>query len=472
MKRLFIIFALLVGIFVIDTSAQAQAVPESQSQIKLSFAPVVKRSAPSVVNIYAKRVVQRRVRSGLFADPLFEQFFNRSLGGRFGGLTKERVENSLGSGVLIQGDGLIVTSAHVISGASEVQVALSDGRTYDAEIILIEERTDLAVLRIKADEELPYLKIGNSEALEVGDLVLAMGNPFGVGQTVTSGIVSANARTNTGISDMSFFIQTDAAINPGNSGGALVNLDGELVGVNTAIFSRDGGSLGIGFAIPSVMVKTVVNAALSDGVIKRPWFGALTQNLTSDIAESLDLRAVRGAMITRVLKDSPADDAGLKVGDVILSVNEADVIDTVGLKFRIATLPFDQKAILSYWRDGDIRKASFEPVTAPDKPARDTTLLEGRHLLNGVTVSNINPALSEELGIEMNDDEFVIVSDIQRGSPSLRIGLRKGDIILKINKNTIQSVDDLEGVIDDNPYNEGWNLILRRNGRNMSVFAR
>lgn len=466
--------AVALGIFLVVMASfislgQAKQVPASQEQVQLSFAPVVKMAAPSVVNIYAKRKVKRQIGSNFFGNPLFDQFFGRSFG--FGGLTRERVENSLGSGVLVKGNGLIVTSAHVISGASEIQVALSDGRTFDADLVVVEEKTDLAVLKIETGEDLPYLKIGDSEALQVGDLVLAIGNPFGVGQTVTSGIVSANARTNTGISDMSFFIQTDAAINPGNSGGALVDLKGRLIGVNTAIFSKDGGSLGIGFAIPSAMVKTVVDAALNDGVIRRPWFGAMTQNLTSDIAESVDLKSTRGAMITRIYKGSPAEKSGLKVGDIIVSVNDYDVMDRVGLKFRIATLDFDQEADISYWREGHLNKTRFKPVMAPEIPRRQTTLLEGRHLLNGVTVSNINPALAEELSIELNDDEFVIVNDIERRSYALRLGLRKGDIILKINKNNIESVSDLETVLDAD-LSQGVALVIRRDGKNLNIFVR
>ena len=290
-------------------NAAETVVPETREAVRLSFAPVVRHVAPAVVNVYATAHVE--VRSPFEGDPFFERFFGG--GGPFGG-RRERERSSLGSGVIVDASGVIVTNHHVISDATEVKVALADGREYQAEILLRDERTDLAVLKIEnGDEQFPVLEFADSDALEVGDLVLAVGNPFGVGQTVTSGIISALARTNLGITDSGFFIQTDAAINPGNSGGALVDLDGALVGINSAIFSRSGGSIGIGFAIPSNMVRTVVAQAVAGSTtVERAWIGALCQDVTKDIAASLGIDRPRGALVAQIDAGSPAERAGLQ----------------------------------------------------------------------------------------------------------------------------------------------------------------
>ncbi|MDG1996686.1 MAG: trypsin-like peptidase domain-containing protein, partial [Emcibacteraceae bacterium] len=266
-----------------SSSAQSalKRVPTSDVEVKLSYAPVVREAAPAVVNIYTKRVVKTRT-SPFMSDPFFSRFFGGSSAPR------ERIERSLGSGVIVRSEGVVVTNYHVVDGADEITVALSDRREFDAEVILTDESTDLAILKIKPKgEPFTVIEFSDSDAVEVGDLVLAIGNPFGVGQSVTSGIVSALARTQVGDDDYQFFIQTDAAVNPGNSGGALVGMDGKLIGINTSIYSRSGGSNGIGFAIPAKMVNFVLDAALNDGKIVRPWFGASGQAVSSEIAESL-----------------------------------------------------------------------------------------------------------------------------------------------------------------------------------------
>src|SRR6202030_258078 len=301
--------------------AQERRVPSSPNEVRLSYAPVVQRVAPAVVNVYAAKTVS--VRNPLFDDPIFRRFF-----GMPGG-SGEQVQRSLGFGVLIDASGLVVTNNHVIEGADQVKVSLADKREFEAEIVLKDSRSDLAVLRIKAEKErFPALEFADSDALEVGDVVLAIGNPFAVGQTVTHGIVSAVARTQVGITDYQFFIQTDAAINPGNSGGALVDLGGRLVGINTAIFSRSGGSQGIGFAIPANMVKVVVASAKSGGsTVKRPWLGARLQAGPPEIAESLGVKRPTGALIASVGAAGPAGRAGLKSSDLIVSIDGQPVED-------------------------------------------------------------------------------------------------------------------------------------------------
>src|SRR3954453_18366030 len=305
-----------------SAQAQPRAVPESRPQVQLSFAPVVKQVAPAVVNVYGARVDKRRRNAN--ADEFFRRFF----GDGTPGVPEDRGQRSLGSGVVVDGSGLVVTNHHVIENMTEVKVAFADRREFEAEIVLRDPRTDLAVLRMKGASRLQPLPIGDSEGLEVGDLVLAIGNPFGVGQTVTQGIVSALARTHIGAADYGFFIQTDAAINPGNSGGALVDMSGRLVGINSAIFSQSGGSVGIGFAIPSCMVRAVVEAAKSGNkIVRRPWLGASLQAVSQDIAEGIGLARPTGALVASVQDRGPARDAGLKRGDVVVEVDGRPVDD-------------------------------------------------------------------------------------------------------------------------------------------------
>src|SRR6516165_5775439 len=294
-----LLLLLLAALLLVGGSASAQSVPSSRADLTYSFSSVVKKAAPAVVNIYTRRVVQARNISPLFNDPFFQQFFGNDFGGT---VPQQRVQNSLGSGVILQADGLIVTNNHVIKNSDQITVVLSDRREYPAHVMLADERIDLALLKIDPGKTvLPTLALADSDQIEVGDFVLAIGNPFGVGQTVTQGIVSALARTQVGISDYGFFIQTDAAINPGNSGGALVDLDGKLVGVNSAIYSRSGGSMGIGFAIPVNMVRSVIAAARHGGAtVKRPWLGATLQSLTKDIADNLGIERPTGALVVTV----------------------------------------------------------------------------------------------------------------------------------------------------------------------------
>ncbi|MDP3896051.1 MAG: trypsin-like peptidase domain-containing protein, partial [Mesorhizobium sp.] len=279
-------------------------VPFGRAEMQLSFAPLVRQTAPAVVNVYASQQVRQN--SPFMGDPFFERFF----GG--GGNQPPRQQQSLGSGVILDPSGIVVTNYHVIRDADEVRVALSDGSEFESRVVLKDERSDIAVLKIDSDMPFPTIPIGDSDALEVGDLVLAMGNPFGVGQTTTSGIVSALARNRVGIADFGFFIQTDAAINPGNSGGALIDMAGRLIGINTAIYSRGGGSNGIGFAIPSNMVRAVVAAAeQGSDIFERPYVGAGFEAVTAQVAEALGLARPSGALVSSVDKDSPASRAGM-----------------------------------------------------------------------------------------------------------------------------------------------------------------
>ena len=292
--------------------------PQSQAQLQFSYSPLVKRAAPAVVNVYAERMVRQR--SPFAGDPFFERFFGQQAPGR------SRKQSSLGSGVIVDSSGIVVTNNHVIDGADEIKIALADGREFASRLLLKDERADLAILKIDGDEPFAALDYSDSDKLEVGDIVLAIGNPFGIGQTVTSGIVSALARNQVNLSEFGFFIQTDAAINPGNSGGALIDMNGRLVGINTAIFTRTGASIGIGYAIPANMVRAVVDAAKSgDERFTRPYIGASFSPVTSDMAEALGMKQAFGAIVTAVVEGGPAHTGGLKVGDIVLRMNDKSV---------------------------------------------------------------------------------------------------------------------------------------------------
>ncbi len=432
--------------------------PASGAELTLSFAPIVKRVAPAVVNVYAARVVENR--NPLLDDPVFRRFFGQ-------GIPREQVSRSLGSGVIVDSSGLIMTNNHVIEGATEIKISLADKREFEAEIVLKDSRTDLAALRIKdARERFPALAFANSDDVQVGDIVLAIGNPFGVGQTVTQGIVSAVARTQVGITDYQFFIQTDAAINPGNSGGALVDSAGRLVGINTAIFSRSGGSQGIGFAIPANMVAVVAASARSGGnAVRRPWLGARLQQVTPDIADSLGLKRPLGALVAAVYPDSPAARAGVRAGDVIASVDGQDIDDPNAFEYRFGTKAVGGSSRLGLIRGGKELSAQIALQTAPETP-REEVVIQARSPFAGVKVSNLSPALAEQLRLDPAA-EGVVVVDIARGSTAQQLGFRRGDVIVSVNERPIERTRDL-----DQAARQGariWRIILSRGGQRVAV---
>jgi Do/DeqQ family serine protease len=442
--------------------AWADTVPQSRAQIAMSFAPIVKTTAPAVVNVYAKTRVQQPQGQTMFDDPFFRRFFGDD--GSFG-RPRERVANSLGSGVIVDPRGFIVTNNHVVKGGQDIRVVLADKREFEAKLLLADERSDLAVLKIDAgDEALAYLKFGNSDDLEVGDLVLAIGNPFGVGQTVTSGIISALARTDVGVSDYQFFIQTDAAINPGNSGGALINMAGDLVGINTAIFSRSGGSIGIGFSIPSNMVRTVVASAETGKKIRRPWAGVQLQNVTQDIATSLGLARPEGALVVGFEEGSPLSISGIKRGDLLLAIDGHPIENAKEFGYRLATMNVGQEAIIEFQRSGKQLEAKIKLAAAPETVDRAETRIDERSPLQGMVVANLSPAVADELGVPTALNGVIAV-DIARG-PAQRF-FRKGDIILGVNGSRIASVEDLLSAVQDN--RGYWQIDINRQGRNLQL---
>ncbi|MDU6134171.1 DegQ family serine endoprotease [Bradyrhizobium sp.] len=440
-------------------AAQERRVPQSPAELRLSYAPIVQRVQPAVVNVYAAKVVQNR--NPFLDDPIFRRFF-----GLQGG-PQEQMQRSLGSGVMVDASGLVVTNVHVIEGADEVKVSLSDKREFDAEIVLKDSRTDLAVLRLKGTREtFPTLDLANSDDLLVGDVVLAIGNPFGVGQTVTHGIVSALARTQVGITDYQFFIQTDAAINPGNSGGALVDMTGRLVGINTAIYSKSGGSQGIGFAIPANMVRVVVASAKSGGkAVKRPWLGARLQAVTPEIAESLGLRSPTGALVASVVPNSPAAKAGIKSSDLIVSIDGQTVDDPNAFDYRFATRPLGGNAQIEVQRSGKPVKVAVALETAPDT-GRNEMVINGRSPFQGAKVANISPAVADELHLDA-DTEGVVVLEPGDGTTAANVGFQKGDVIMAVNNQKIAKTADLDKASRESA--RIWRITVLRGGQQINV---
>jgi Do/DeqQ family serine protease len=438
--------------------AQDRRTPTSAAELKLSYAPIVQRVQPAVVNVYAAKVLQR---NPLLDDPIFRRFFGVP------GQQGDQMQRSLGSGVMVDASGLVVTNVHVIEGADQVKVSLSDKREFEAEIVLKDSRSDLAVLRLKdSREKFPTLDLANSDELMVGDVVLAIGNPFGVGQTVTHGIISALARTQVGITDYQFFIQTDAAINPGNSGGALVDMTGRLAGINTAIYSRSGGSQGIGFAIPANMVRVVVASAKSGGkAVKRPWLGARLQVVKPEMAESLGLRLPNGALVASVVPNSPAARAGLKSWDLIVAVDGQTIEDPNAFDYRFATHPLGGTSQIDVQRAGKPVKLTVPLEAAPDA-GRDEIVLKSRSPFQGAKVANISPAVADELHLDA-DTEGVVVIELGDDTTAANVGFQKGDIIVAVNNQKIAKTSDLEKATQD--ASRFWRITLMRGGQPIEV---
>jgi Do/DeqQ family serine protease len=445
------------GLAAPPANAQQRQVPTSAAQLQLSFAPIVQHVAPAVVNVYAQHVVANN--NPFLADPFFRQFF--------GGMPRQQIERSLGSGVIVDSSGLVVTNYHVIADASEIKVALADKREFDADIVLKDERGDLAVLRIKgANEKFPTLDFANSDELQVGDVVLAVGDPFGVGQTVTHGIVSAVARTQVGNSDYQFFIQTDAAINPGNSGGALVDVNGRLVGINSEIYSRSGGSEGIGFAIPANMVRVVVASAESGSkTVKRAWFGAKLQEVTPEIADSIGLQHPSGALVASVVSGSPAARAGIKTSDLIVTIDGVTVDDPAAFDYRFATKPLGGETKIGLIRQGKETVVSLPLQGLPDTP-RDEVVIRGRSPFLGATVANLSPALADEMRLDPQA-EGVVITGVADGSAAQSVGFKKGDVVVSVNGQNIAKSSDLDRIA--NAGSRSWRITIDRGGQQISV---
>ncbi|NEK22937.1 PDZ domain-containing protein [Sulfitobacter sp. JBTF-M27] len=435
MRRLFFLLCLLA------LPLHAQQVPTSVAQMQLSFAPLVREAAPAVVNIYAKIMSEPR-RTPLQRDPFFERFFRDPFAER------PRVQNSLGSGVILSEDGIVVSNYHVVGMATEIRVVLNDRREFSARVLLGDEEADLAILKIEADEALPFLELRESETVEVGELALAIGNPFGVGQTVSSGIVSGLARSRTGgnHSGLGYFIQTDAPINPGNSGGALIDMAGRLIGINTSILTRSGGSNGIGFAIPADLVRAFVDQARAGlTVFGRPWAGISGQPVDADMAGPLGLDRPGGIIVSGLHTASPFRTAGLEVGDVITQVDGQPVNTPAEMVYRMSVAGLGKAAVVTYLRRGEVRQNDVALIAAPDEPSRDETVLGNRSLLPGLTLVRVNPAVISELNLLLETEGVAV---IDTGRFAARVGLRNGDVIVAVNGIEIAHPDEVATILD------------------------
>jgi Do/DeqQ family serine protease len=435
--------------------APTRTVPSSAAALRQSFSPVVKKTAPAVVNISSKRVVRQQ------ADPFWELFGL--------GAPRDRVEGSLGSGVIVRPDGVIVTNNHVVEGGQQITVALSDRREFPARVLLADPRTDLAILKIDPPrgEKLPALAINDTGDLQVGDLVLAIGDPFGVGQTVTNGIVSALNRTADPSGDAaSSYIQTDAAINPGNSGGPLVDLDGDIIGINSFILSRSGTSSGVGFAIPAALVKRVVETALGGGhSLVRAWTGARMQSVTPDIARSIGLATPQGALVADVWPGGPAAVAGLRQGDVIVAVDGQPVADAASVNYAVSTHRIGDSVRLGVRRGAGEQNLTLRAEAPPASPARDERVIVGRNPLQGATVVNISPAVADQVGIDPFTSPGVIITSGGQGIAG-QAGLKAGDIIRAVNGRRVGTVRDLVTALGAG--GRVWQITIERDGQEVT----
>lgn len=432
--------------------------------VRVTFAHAVAKAEPAVVNIYAARVNKPTLAQEPGLKPLIPQD-NRMA---------ERIAKSLGSGVIVKPEGVVVTNLHVIEGAQAIKVVLSDGREFAAKKVGQDEKLDLAVLQVerKSNERLPFASFGNSETLRVGDVVLAIGNPFGIGQSVSFGIVSAVERSAAALSPYARFIQTDAPINPGNSGGALVDSTGALVGINSGIFSKSGASNGIGFAIPATLVKRVVNDITTTGYVVRPWFGAEGQAMTSDVAKQLGLPSVTGVQLTGVLPRSPAAAAGLQIGDVILKLGGGVVENPADLNEQVLAMPnlLNKPTELVYWRGGRQQQTTVTLTAMPERNTATQMLVKGYNPLSGVTVEELGPSLNSQMGLPLGTKGVVVASLPSEKLGAFEMPVQVGDMLMAINGSTIRNAGDVQGALNSSRSN--WELRIMRGGRVINLKTR
>ncbi|MDF3384679.1 MULTISPECIES: trypsin-like peptidase domain-containing protein [Sulfitobacter] len=439
--------------------AMAQQVPSSAAQMQLSFVPLVKEAAPAVVNIYARTITKAR-RTPLQADPFFERFFRDPFSER------PRVQNSLGSGVILSADGIVVSNYHVVGTATDIRVVLNDRREYSARVLLGDADSDLAILKLEGAEDLPFLELRDSDAVEVGELALAIGNPFGVGQTVSSGIVSGLARSGAaGGGGQGYFIQTDAPINPGNSGGALIDMGGRLIGVNTSILTRSGGSNGIGFAIPADLVAAfVAQARAGETAFQRPWAGLSGQPVDADMAGPLGLDRPGGIIVSGLHPASPFNGAGLMVGDVIVSVDDQPVNTPAEMIYRMSVAGLGHSARVGVMREGRLQEVTVALIAAPDVPDRAEVTLGARSLLPGLKAARINPAVIAEMNLPL-ESAGVVVLDAGRFGP--RVGLRDGDVVISVNGVAVEDTAALVALLAGQV--RRIQMVIQRGDRRMAL---
>lgn len=434
---------------------------------KTTFAPIVKSVLPSVVNISSSKVVKAQATEQMQMDPMFRQFFGDE-GGRFN-VPKDRREKALGSGVIVSPEGYVLTNNHVVDGATDVKVTLSDKRELQARIVGTDPKTDVAVLKIEADNLKP-LTIGDSSQVEVGDVAIAIGDPFGVGQTVTKGIISAKGRGGLGIEDYEDFLQTDAPINPGNSGGALVNDRGELIGINTAIISHgSGGNQGIGFAVPANLARQVMDQILKNGKVVRAYLGILPQDVTPSMAKALGTKEARGIVVGDVTPSSPAQESGLQRGDILLEVNGEPVSDSNQLRMGISMMSPGTTVKLKVIRNGSERDVAVKLAEMPTESAKlNSQEGDANPALEGVEVTNLNAEIAQELNLPTGT-AGVVVSGVDPSSKMADSGLRRGDVIQEVNHQSVKNTSEFQSAIRKagaDPL-----LLVNRGGRTLFIAA-
>ncbi len=456
-------FMLIVGMHMPTVAAAKDKVISKESitllgRLSDAIAEVAEASRPAVVNISTTSTVT--VEQNPFGDMFNDPFFRRFFGDQFDhGQKKKYKSSALGSGVIVTDNGYILTNNHVVKGADEIKVILYDKREFKGKVVGTDPRTDLAAIKINA-KDLPTLRLGESGKLKAGDVVLAIGNPFGLNQTITMGIVSAVGRSNIGLADLEDFIQTDAAINPGNSGGALVNTSGELVGINTAIFSTSGGYMGIGFAIPSDMARSVMDSIIKSGKVVRGWLGVSIQDLTPDLAASLGIKETAGALVSGVEKGSPADKAGLKRGDVITGISGKQVIDSTNLRNIVSATAPGTKIELSLLREGKKQTMSVTLGEYSEKKAAGKT--EYENVLKGVAVQELTPDLRQKMEIPANVNGVVVTGvSPELGGQGL---LRPNDVIQEVNRTAIESLQDYDRAVSKIGEKDNVLLLIYRDG--------
>ena len=449
--------------------ASSAPVPNGSISFASGFAPVISKVVPAVVNIASTKVIKNpQANSPFFLDPFFRQFFGNQYGPEYQ-IPKEQREKSLGSGVIVSPDGYVLTNNHVVESASEIEVSLSDKREFKAKVVGTDPRTDIAVLKLDATN-LPTVVLGDSSKAQVGNFVLAIGDPFGLSQTVTAGIISAKGRGNLGIEDYEDFIQTDASINPGNSGGALINTNGELIGINTAILTGDGsrGNEGVGFAIPINMAQSVMSQILKNGRVIRGYLGAWIQPVTPEMAKAFGLSKTQGALLGDVSADGPAGKSGLQRGDVVLEMNGQPIMETKDFRLKIAMMPPGTTVHLKVIRNGEI--GNYD-VTLGELPSNDektgeevggpSTALEGLH------VETLTPDIANSIGIPAGT-KGVVVDAVDPGSAAAEAGLQRGDVIQEVNRQPITNVSDFSRLTQSSG-NESILLLVNRGGNTMFV---
>ncbi|MFT6458772.1 trypsin-like peptidase domain-containing protein [Pseudophaeobacter arcticus] len=459
-----LILPLALALAAVNPVQAATRVPQSQAEISLGFAPLVKQAAPAVVNIYAKIVRQaQHQRSPFMNDPFFEDFFRNFSNPR------PRVESSLGSGVILSEDGIVVSNYHVVAMATEIRVVTTDKREYVARVILADQAADLAILQLEDAEGLPFLNLRNSDEVEVGELALAIGNPFGVGQTVSSGIVSGLARSGTASGEgFGYYIQTDAPINPGNSGGALIDVNGDLIGINTRILSRSGGSNGIGFAIPANLVREFVKQARagSEG-FQRPWAGMTGQPVDADLAGSLGMELPEGMVISELHPQSPFAKAGFDVGDVITEVDGEVVNSPSEMVFRMSVAGLDGTSMVTRLRGEKRETLVVEMFAAPNDPPARSVVMNENSILPGLTVGLINPVSIVRLQLPLSATGVAVLDP---GPFAARAGINAGDILLAINGKEVTASEDVPALLEQ--AGRRLRFDLNRRGQRVSLHMR